>query len=190
MQPIKKKRLEIVLRVSHGKDDCMHIVKVSSPNKASNFKYNSNNYNYSQVVFSFRDCFDVSYNSNCMRYWVHFTTQSCIYDFRCLTMFMSQYKLIEFWCNLHDLIVFLKYLYTICIIYSLMVLKLWSKSTAQRKFKSIKLLGWSISQIFNYSTNWNKILKITTILKSVRSTKGVKLSKELRFIAYHGSLNK
>lgn len=68
MQPIKKKRLEIVLRVSHGEDDCMHIVKVSSPNKASNFKYNSNNYNYSQVVFSFRDCFDVSYNSNCMRY--------------------------------------------------------------------------------------------------------------------------
>lgn len=33
MQPIKKKRLEIVLRVSHGKDDCMHIVKVSSPTK-------------------------------------------------------------------------------------------------------------------------------------------------------------
>lgn len=80
-----------------------------------------------------------------------------------------------------------------------MVLKLWSKSTAQRKFKkksfkvgfkSIKLLGWSISQIFNYSTNWNKILKIMTILKSVRSTKGVKLSKELRFIGHHGSLNK
>lgn len=53
MQSFLKIKFKIVLRVSHGEDDCMHIVKVSSPDKASNYKYNSNHFNYSQVLVIF-----------------------------------------------------------------------------------------------------------------------------------------